>query len=141
MRKRRGRLCTIELQCSLTQDRDNPNLSRVVLSQTTLALRSRLSFQMTLDQNPIEAGLGFFIKPKKDADFVGKDAVRALLGSDVTLPRKLSFLSVETPDLDPEGNETIWHGDKVQTILHSVEFFVRHGKHRNSCGLVTVGFV
>ena len=70
--------------------------------------------QMTLDNNPIEAGLGFFVKTKKEADFVGKDAVRHLKTHKDALTRKLVLLTLETDNVDPEGNETLWVGDKVR---------------------------
>jgi len=67
--------------------------------------------EMSIDQNPYEAGLGFFVKTKKMADFVGKDALIAL--KEAGSPRTLVFLYVDVDDVDPEGNESIWHDGKV----------------------------
>ena len=68
---------------------------------------------MTLDNNPLEAGLGFFVKLKKEADFIGKESLleRKKKGF---MPRKLVFMTVDTDNVDPEGNETIWCQDKVK---------------------------
>ena len=72
---------------------------------------------MTLDNNPLEAGLGFFIKHNKEADFVGKAAIKRMMESDDGLPRRLVFMKVDTDNVDPEGNESIWHGDKVWNTI------------------------
>ncbi|XP_033120611.1 dimethylglycine dehydrogenase, mitochondrial-like [Anneissia japonica] len=61
--------------------------------------------EMLTDNNPLEAGLQPFIKLKKEADFIGKDALLAL--KEQGLKRKLVLLTVETDDVDPEGNETV----------------------------------
>ena len=45
------------------------------------------------------------------ADFIGKNALKALKAEG--LRRHLAFLTVDTTDIDPEGNETVWHNDKV----------------------------
>ncbi|MEQ2230266.1 hypothetical protein ILYODFUR_027387 [Ilyodon furcidens] len=66
---------------------------------------------MNCDTNPLEAGLDYFIKLNKPADFIGKAALQEIKGKG--LKRKLSYLSVRTDDVDPEGNETIWHNGKV----------------------------
>ena len=72
---------------------------------------------MTLDNNPLEAGLNFFVKMKKETDFIGKESLleRKKLGF---MPRKLVFMEVDTDNVDPEGNETIWHDDKVSHPEH-----------------------
>ena len=72
---------------------------------------------MTLDNNPLEAGLNFFVKMKKETDFIGKQSLldRKKRGF---IPRKLVFMEVETDNVDPEGNETIWHDDKVSHPEH-----------------------
>ncbi|XP_038068616.1 dimethylglycine dehydrogenase, mitochondrial-like [Patiria miniata] len=68
--------------------------------------------EMLMDNGPLEAGLGPFIKLKKEADFVGKAAVQKV--KDEGLQRKLVLLTVpETDNVDPEGNETIWMNGKV----------------------------
>lgn len=97
--------------------------------------------QMNCDTNPLEAGLDYFIKLNKvtayffscsysdhcswgqtlnvlfvliaeqPADFIGKAALQEIKA--MGLKRKLSYLSVDTDDVDPEGNETIWHNGQV----------------------------
>ncbi|XP_077555490.1 dimethylglycine dehydrogenase, mitochondrial-like [Haemaphysalis longicornis] len=66
---------------------------------------------MTVDTNPFEAGLDPFIKMKKPADFVGKTALQQILREGLT--RKLVHLFVNAPEVDPEGNESVWCYDKV----------------------------
>ena len=80
---------------------------------------------MTLDNNPLEAGLNFFVKMKKETDFIGKQSLldRKKRGF---IPRKLVFMEVDTGNVDPEGNETIWHDDKVSHPEH-VESLVYFG--------------
>jgi len=67
--------------------------------------------EMTTDNNPLEAGLGFFVKMKKEANFIGKEGLQKI--KDAGLKRHLVFLFVDADDVDAEGNETIWHEDKV----------------------------
>ncbi|KAJ8286966.1 hypothetical protein GJAV_G00045430 [Gymnothorax javanicus] len=67
--------------------------------------------EMNCDTNPLEAGLDYFIKLNKPADFIGKKALQEIKASG--LKRKLAYLAVDTDDIDPEGNETIWHEGKV----------------------------
>lgn len=66
---------------------------------------------MTVDTNPFEAGLGPFVRMKKAADFIGKAALQQILSEG--LSRKLVHLAVYAPDVDPEGNESVWCSDKV----------------------------
>lgn len=66
---------------------------------------------MTVDTNPFEAGLAPFVRMKKPSDFVGKAALQQILSEG--LSRKLVHLAVDAPDVDPEGNETVWCSDKV----------------------------
>lgn len=47
----------------------------------------------------------------KPADFIGKAALQEIKAKG--LKRKLCYLSVDTDDIDPEGNETIWLDGKV----------------------------
>ncbi|XP_061118700.1 dimethylglycine dehydrogenase, mitochondrial [Conger conger] len=67
--------------------------------------------EMNCDTNPLEAGLEYFIKLNKPADFIGKKALQEIKTKG--LKRKLAYLSVDTDNIDPEGNETIWHKGKV----------------------------
>lgn len=67
--------------------------------------------EMNCDTNPFEAGLDYFIKLNKPTDFLGKKALQDIKARG--LQRKLAYLTVDTDDIDPEGNETIWHNGKV----------------------------
>uniref|UniRef100_A0A8C7LUG6 Dimethylglycine dehydrogenase, mitochondrial n=1 Tax=Oncorhynchus mykiss TaxID=8022 RepID=A0A8C7LUG6_ONCMY len=67
--------------------------------------------EMNCDTNPLEAGLDYFIKLNKHADFIGKAALQEIKAKG--LKRKLSYITMETDDVDPEGNETIWLNGKV----------------------------
>uniref|UniRef100_A0A674D9C8 Dimethylglycine dehydrogenase n=1 Tax=Salmo trutta TaxID=8032 RepID=A0A674D9C8_SALTR len=67
--------------------------------------------EMNCDTNPLEAGLDYFIKLNKHADFIGKAALQEIKAKG--LKRKLSYITMDTDDVDPEGNETIWLNGKV----------------------------
>ncbi|MBN3301126.1 M2GD protein, partial [Amia calva] len=67
--------------------------------------------EMNCDTNPLEAGLDYFIKLNKPADFIGKKALQEIKAKG--LPRRLVYLTVQTDNIDPEGNETVWHQGKV----------------------------
>lgn len=67
--------------------------------------------EMAADNNPFEAGLDSFIRMKKPVEFIGKNTLRHILSSGLT--RKLVPIVIDTTNVDPEGNETIWHNDKV----------------------------
>ncbi|XP_078608575.1 dimethylglycine dehydrogenase, mitochondrial-like [Branchiostoma floridae x Branchiostoma japonicum] len=69
--------------------------------------------EMTVDNNPLEAGFDSFIKMDKPADFIGKQTLQQLQQEGLT--RKLVCLTVEVEENGPdaEGNETIWHQGKV----------------------------
>ena len=52
----------------------------------------------------------------QSADFIGKEALKKIKAEG--LKRHLVFLTVDTTDVDPEGNESIWYNDKVKwTVL------------------------
>lgn len=51
-----------------------------------------------------------FVQP---ADFIGKAALREIKAKG--LRRRLSYLAVDTDNIDPEGNETVWYNGKVGT--------------------------
>uniref|UniRef100_F7DS18 Dimethylglycine dehydrogenase, mitochondrial n=1 Tax=Ornithorhynchus anatinus TaxID=9258 RepID=F7DS18_ORNAN len=67
--------------------------------------------EMNCDTNPLEAGLDHFIKLNKAADFIGKQALKQI--KEKGLKRQLVCLTLETDNVDPEGNESIWHNGKV----------------------------
>lgn len=66
---------------------------------------------MNLDSNPLEADLDFFVHLEKPSDFIGKSALIDVRKRGLT--RKLAFLKVDTKDVDPEGNESVWCSGKV----------------------------
>ena len=51
---------------------------------------------------------------KQAADFIGKEAVKKIKSH--PSPNKIVFLHVDTTDVDPEGNETVWLGDQVRIL-------------------------
>lgn len=66
--------------------------------------------EMNMDVGPYEAGLDFFIKLNK-GDFIGREA---LIKHRQNLAKKvLVCLTVDTDNVDAEGNESIWYGGKV----------------------------
>ncbi|XP_072650033.1 dimethylglycine dehydrogenase, mitochondrial isoform X4 [Canis lupus baileyi] len=67
--------------------------------------------EMNCDTNPLEAGLDYFIKLNKPADFIGKQALKQIKAKG--LKRRLVCLTLATDDVDPEGNESIWFDGKV----------------------------
>uniref|UniRef100_A0A287BMY4 Dimethylglycine dehydrogenase n=1 Tax=Sus scrofa TaxID=9823 RepID=A0A287BMY4_PIG len=71
----------------------------------------RISYTMNCDTNPLEAGLEYFVKLNKPADFIGKQALKQIKAKG--LKRRLVCLTLATDDVDPEGNESIWYDGKV----------------------------
>ncbi|CAO2592957.1 Dimethylglycine dehydrogenase, mitochondrial [Lemmus lemmus] len=67
--------------------------------------------EMNCDTNPLEAGLEYFVKLNKPADFLGKQALKQIKAEG--LKRRLVCLTLATEDVDPEGNESIWYRGKV----------------------------
>uniref|UniRef100_A0A8C3UGQ2 Dimethylglycine dehydrogenase n=1 Tax=Catharus ustulatus TaxID=91951 RepID=A0A8C3UGQ2_CATUS len=67
--------------------------------------------EMNCDTNPLEAGLEYFVKLNKAADFTGKQALKQI--KEKGLKRRLVYLTLETDNVDPEGNESVWHNGKV----------------------------
>ncbi|XP_053151412.1 dimethylglycine dehydrogenase, mitochondrial [Hemicordylus capensis] len=67
--------------------------------------------EMNCDTNPLEAGLKYFIKLNKPADFIGKQALKQI--KEKGLERQLVYLTLETDNVDPEGNESVWCNGKV----------------------------
>lgn len=47
-------------------------------------------------------------------DFIGKAALQEIKAKG--LKRKLSYITLDTDNVDPEGNETVWHNGKVGTL-------------------------
>ena len=53
-------------------------------------------------------------------DFIGRESL--LKHKENGIKKKLCMLTVETSDVDPEGNETIWFGGKVVKFLRLFSF-------------------
>ncbi|XP_023211896.1 dimethylglycine dehydrogenase, mitochondrial-like [Centruroides sculpturatus] len=83
--------------------------------------------EMNMDCNPYEAGLDFFIKPHKSSDFVGKRSLHKIMSNGLT--RKLALLKIDTEDVDPEGNESVWFCGKIigNTTSGAFGYQINHG--------------
>ena len=57
------------------------------------------------------------------AEFIGKAALQEIKAQG--LQRRLVFLTVDTTDVDPEGNEAVWYNDKVSYSLNQHTYW--HG--------------
>ncbi|KAJ6669846.1 hypothetical protein lerEdw1_000395 [Lerista edwardsae] len=70
--------------------------------------------EMNCDTNPLEAGLTYFIKLNKPADFIGKQALKQM--KEKGIERRLVYLTLETENVDPEGNESVWYSSKARIV-------------------------
>ena len=66
---------------------------------------------ITPDDSPLEAGLGFAVAFDKDTDFLGRDAVRGLRDAGVT--RHLRCLTLADARSSTLGNEPVRAGDEI----------------------------
>uniref|UniRef100_A0A8C9FTV6 Dimethylglycine dehydrogenase n=1 Tax=Pavo cristatus TaxID=9049 RepID=A0A8C9FTV6_PAVCR len=80
--------------------------------------------EMNCDTNPLEAGLEYFVKLNKPADFTGKKTLKQI--KEEGLKRRLVYLTVETDDVDPEGNESVWHNGKLRHSHFSSDYVLKH---------------
>lgn len=71
---------------------------------------------ITPDDTPFEAGLGFGVKFDKD-DFIGKDAL--LKQKEEGIQRKIVMFTMEDPDIMLYGSETIYRNGEYNGILTS----------------------
>ena len=69
------------------------------------------STDITPETNPYEAGLGFCVKLDKDADFEGREALRAVKEAGVT--RRLRALTLDDPRVVALGSEPVRIGADV----------------------------
>ena len=60
----------------------------------------------------------------QETDFVGKEALRKVLEDGWA--NQLVTVTVDSSDVDPEGNESVWIGNQVstQTVTASCRYFV-----------------
>jgi glycine cleavage system T protein len=72
---------------------------------------------ITPDDSPLEAGLGFAVAFDKDADFNGRDAVRRLRDEGVT--RELRCLTLADPRSSTLGNEPVRAGEDIVARITS----------------------
>jgi glycine cleavage system T protein len=72
---------------------------------------------ITPDDSPLEAGLGFAVAFDKDADFIGRDAVRRL--RDEGVARHLRCLTLADARASTLGNEPVRAGDDIVARLTS----------------------
>lgn len=66
---------------------------------------------MSVDTDPYEAGLDGFVRLRKAAEFVGREALRRIRAEGPR--RRLVVLTVDVDDVDAVGNESIWYGERV----------------------------
>ena len=81
---------------------------------------------ITPDDSPLEAGLGFAVAFDKDADFLGRDAVRRLRDEGVT--RRLRCLTLADARSSTLGNEPVRVGDEIVARVTSGGIGYRVGK-------------
>ncbi len=67
---------------------------------------------ITPDENPYEAGLGFCVKPDKPGGFIGDDALRAVRSAGGPQQR-LACITLEDPRSVALGNEPVRVGDEI----------------------------
>jgi glycine cleavage system aminomethyltransferase T len=72
---------------------------------------------ITPDDSPLEAGLGFAVAFDKDADFLGREAVRRL--RDEGVRRRLRCLTLADPRSSTLGNEPVRVGDEIVARITS----------------------
>lgn len=77
-------------------------------------------FEMNTSTTAVEADLMSFVKLDKGVEFIGREALLELKRDDCE--RILCFMTVDTTDVDSEGNETVWYGNKVVGFTSSGSF-------------------
>lgn len=63
--------------------------------------------------NHLSSLSSIFFQP---ADFTGKQALKQI--KEKGLKRRLVYLTLDTDNVDPEGNESVWHNGKVRNTDH-----------------------
>ncbi len=96
------------------------------------------------DHTPLEAGLGWAVKLRKDIDFLGRDAIEAQSRDGIR--KKLVCLTIDDPDTVLWGRETIYrNGERVGWLTsagygHTIGKYIGYGYVRNEAG-VDAGFI
>ena len=67
--------------------------------------------EMNCDGTILEAGLEGFVRMKKKSDFLGKKALQEKMNE--FREQTLTMLEVDTENIDPEGNESVWLCNRV----------------------------
>lgn len=91
------------------------------------------------DHTPLEAGLGWAVKLKRDLPFQGREALAAQQRGGV--PKRLACFTVEQPGVTLLGRETIYRdGERVGWLTsagygHTVEKYIGYGYVRDDRGV------
>jgi 4-methylaminobutanoate oxidase (formaldehyde-forming) len=94
---------------------------------------------ITPNDTPFEAGLGWAVKLRKNTDFVGRRALEAVNGA--ALPKRFAGFSVDDPDIVLLGRETILrNGEPVGYLTsggygYTVGRTIGYGYVRNAAGV------
>lgn len=83
---------------------------RAVLESLRLEKGYILGPDMCGEESPIEAGLGWLVKPDK-GEFAGRQAIKAELAA--APAKRLVQLEVSDGDADAYGDEPVYHGGKI----------------------------
>jgi glycine cleavage system aminomethyltransferase T len=75
---------------------------------------------MTQEDDPYEAGLGFTVRLRKDVGFVGRDALAARREAGRT--RALAWLGLDDPAHVVLGREPVRHGDEIVGYVRSAAY-------------------
>ena len=101
-------------------------------ARDTLRLEARLALygqELLSDISPLEAGIGFAVKTKKESDFIGKSALTAQ--KEAGLKRKLVGIEVTGRGIPRHGYQSSfrrWRGNWCCYIRNSITIFKE--KHR-----------
>jgi sarcosine dehydrogenase len=91
------------------------------------------------DHTPLEAGLGWAVKFRKDTPFLGREALEAQRGKPLT--KQMCAFTVDDPDIILLGRETIYRdGERVGWLSsggygHTVGKAIGYGYVRNKSGV------
>ena len=102
-------------------------------ARDTLRLEARLALygqELSSDISPLEAGIGFAVKTKKESDFIGKDALTAQ--KEEGLKRKLVGIEVTGRGIPRHGYKVVSEGGEeigVRYIWNTITNFKE--KHRS----------
>ncbi|MBE4907929.1 glycine cleavage system aminomethyltransferase GcvT [Bacillus luteolus] len=86
-------------------------------ARDTLRFEANLALygqELTKDISPLEAGIGFAVKVNKEADFIGKEALKKQ--KEDGLPRKLVGIEMIDKGIPRHGYEVFVNGEEVGTV-------------------------